>query len=243
MEERWRRVPDTRPKFTIDQCGDVARLLDVHVSLDDFQPSLPPIKFRHRGMPMDDDLAWRVTAMAHQLSISGSVTTTEWPSVRKEFTAESARAYIRDRFLVHVRTRRIAAAAAESAQEHENFREKKRMYIQAHADAEIVQEDFDLTSYNGKPSGGGEYSEVIEVFLKWVRTPRMLEFAAKMKLLDETEESYVPSKHYICTMVRAHEWITPELLSQIWPSHAAWVTRMWRRLQLELGRVPRRAKR
>jgi hypothetical protein len=234
-EERWRRDSSHMPPIRIDTCGDFASLLIANETQDDqlptfpdgeFQPCLPQIDFQI-GVDIDEPLAWRLIAIVLQLRASSGVGTTEWPTVRREFTTESAIAYIHQLGSAYVEQQRKDIKARWASSVHQRRRDRQRVYILTHADDELKQEDFDDTSYLGRGERGSHRSEVAEVMLEWVRTPRQLELAAAMQTLDKGWKRYCPAKRIIRQIVVTHDWVTDELLCRIWPSRADYVQRFW----------------
>jgi hypothetical protein len=234
-EEGWRRDPLSLPPVNIDICGDFTPLLITQCPDDapmptfpdgEFQPRLPNVDFQI-GFHVDEQLAWRLVAIILQLRASAAVGTTEWPKVRREFTSESAREYIRELGTAYIIKQRSDISAKWVAGMHERRRIQQRTLIHQKTDDELKQEDFDYTSYIGRGKRGSRRSEVGEVLIEWVRTPRQLELAARMKTLDKGWNQYIPGGRLILEMINAHEWITEELLCKLWPFMTYTIHRAW----------------
>jgi hypothetical protein len=227
-EERWRRDPKGRPVVQLTDCGDFAPLVTPFGSDDDpvptfqgkpedFEPRLPTVAFGF-DIPVNESLAWRLLGIVLQLQASESVGTMEWPTVRQEFTAESAHAYVKQQAVAYIETRRKDVVAKWASDAHNRLRMRRRAYIARTPECDVKQEDFDFTSYLGRGDRHSKLSEVGEVFLHWVRSPRELAFAARMRRLDKDADTfYVPSKRVQALIRQTHSWATPELLASIWP--------------------------
>jgi hypothetical protein len=212
----------------LTDCGDFAQLVSPRGNDDDplptfdgdpeeFEPRLPAVAFGF-DFPVGEGLAWRLLGIVLQLQASESVGTMEWPTVRQEFTAESAHAYVKKLAMAYIETRRKDVTARWTADAHDRLRMKKRAYIARTPESEVKQEDFDFTSYLGRGARHSKLSEVGEVFMSWVRSPRELLFAAKMRRLDrDAETPYVPSRRVQWQIRQTHSWATKEILASIWP--------------------------
>jgi hypothetical protein len=242
MEEGWRRVPENRPNITIVNCGEFQPWLHAigdesavtptfELSSDSFIPHLPQFSIPD-AVRLDDAAKWRLTAILLQLKASESVGTMEWPTVRREFTEESAQAYIKELGIAHIERKRKDLCASWAANQHWRRRLNQQRYIMEHSDAELEQKDFDFTSYLGRGERGSRRSEVGEVLLEWVTTPRQFELAAKMKIIDS--EDYIPSKRVLAQIVRTHAWITAEFLCDLYPSKAEYLQKMVGRQRIQL---------
>jgi hypothetical protein len=236
MEEAWRRVPEKRPNLTIVHCGKFQPWLQgigdededaatptFELSPDSFVPHLPHLSF-NPTIPLDDGAKWRLTAILLQLKASEGVGTTEWPGVRREFTEESAQAYVKELAVAHIEMKRKDICASWAAGQHARRRSNQQRYVREHSDAELQQKDFDLTSYFGRGQRRSWKSEVAEVLLEWVTTPRQFELAARMRIIDA--HSYIPSRRVLVQLVRTHAWITVELFCDVYPSKAEYI-RKW----------------
>jgi hypothetical protein len=234
MEENWRRNPEQCPNITIVSCGqfqswlravgdDDAAVPTFELSSDSFVPQLPQLSIKDQ-IPLDEAAKWRLTAIVLQLKASESVGTMEWPTVRREFTEESAKAYVKELGMSHIERKRKDICASWAAGQHLRRRVKQQSYIREHSDDELEQKDFDFTSYLGRGQRHSRRSEVAEVLLEWVTSPRQFELAAKMKIIDA--QSYIPSRRVLVQVVKTHHWITVEFLSDLYPSKADYLERM-----------------
>jgi hypothetical protein len=244
IEETWRRVPENRPNITILNCGEFqpwlqaigdesASIPTFELSSDSFVPQLPHFSITET-IHLDDDAKWRLTAIILQLKALESVGTMEWPSVRQEFTGESAQIYIKELGMAHIERKRKDICASWSANQHWRRRSNQQRYIREHSDAELEQKDFDFTSYLGRGDRGSRRSEVGEVMLEWVTTPRQFEFAARMKIIDT--ENYIPSRRVLAQLVRTHSWLTIELLCDLYPSRSEYLQKMIVRQRIQMRR-------
>jgi hypothetical protein len=184
--------------------------------------------------PADDELKWRLLAILLQVKELNGVGTMEWPGVRREFTVESAKLYVRELAIAHVETQRKGICAKWTAGRWERARMVRRRKILESTDEQLHQEDFDLTCYVGRRSSSSGLSEALEVLVEWVKTPKQLALAARMKVCDKHGLMFVPGRRNLCRLVRAHRWLTEDVLCDIWPTRAEYVHRMWDRLQAEL---------
>jgi hypothetical protein len=233
LEETWRRDASNLPTFTIADCGDMAPLLAFEpdesapapvfqIPADTFVPRLPAGITLGQEVEVTDELALRTVVIVLQLKWSQSAPTTEWSTVRREFTPESAREYVRELAIAEIETKRRDIAARWSASQHERHRAVQRAYILARTDDQLRQEDFDFTSYLGRGQRVSRKSEMVQVYLDWVRTPKQLEFAARMKRLDKDRESeWVPGQRIRYLILQRHAWATDGVIAWIWPSIGA----------------------